>query len=116
MGMEGESHTERRAPPARRCPDCPGCYVDVSRVACILFLFAMAATILGVAMQLYLYLNIDATTKFALRKFVDCTASVQSGIEGLSQEVAALRGRVVLMEQVLLANLTAGFRAFPARD
>jgi len=96
----------------RRCPSCPPtCYIDMNNVAFGIFVFIVLTTLLCVGMQLYLYLNIDAATKSALSKFIDCTTSVQSGVQGLSDDVVSLHKRVDLMEQVLLANVTGGFEA-----
>jgi len=83
----------------------------MSNTASSIFIFIVLVTFLCVGMQLYLYLNIDAVTKYALRKFIDCTTSVQSGVQGLSDDVVSLHKRVDLMEQVLLANVTGGFEA-----
>ena len=98
-----------------RCPNCPTCpqvcYIDMSNTASGIFIFIVLVTFLCVGMQLYLYLNIDAATKYALRKFIDCTTSVQSGVQGLSDDVVSLHKRVDLMEHVLLANVTGGFEA-----
>ena len=67
----------------RRCPSCPPtCYIDMNNVAFGIFVFIVLTTLLCVGMQLYLYLNIDAATKSALSKFIDCTTSVQSGVQG----------------------------------
>ena len=94
---------------------CSGCQVDLGATASSVFVFITLVTVLLVGMQLCLYLNIDAATKLALRKFVDLTSSVQSGVQGLSEEVAALRGRVGDMERALLANVTWQVREVLAR-
>lgn len=71
--------------------------MEVGRVAGTLFLFALAATIAGVGMQLYLFVVIQNSNHTTLKKFIDCTASVQAGLQGLAEEVAALRGRTELL-------------------
>ena len=98
-------------------PDCRccRCTIDLSTAGIGIFSFIVAVTLLCVGMQLYLYLNIDAATKSALHQFVDLTSSVQSGIQGLSEQVEALRGRVGAMELALLANVTGQVREVLAR-
>lgn len=71
--------------------------MEVSRVAGILFLFTLAATIAGVAMQLYLFVAIQDSNHAAQKDFIDCTASVQAGLQELAAQVAALRGRAGIL-------------------
>lgn len=98
--------------PARRCPTC---YFDLGAAASSTFIFIVLVTMLLVSMQLYLYLNIDSSTKYALHEFLELTASVQSGLQGLSEEVAALRGRAGQLEGHLLANISGQVREVLAR-
>ena len=116
LNREGRNPDDPGLMPARRCPSClDSCCFDINSASSCIFLVIVAAVMLGVGMQLYLFLNIEAATRSAVSKFVDCTASVQSGVQGLSGEVEALRGRMDDMERALLANVTWQVREILAR-
>jgi hypothetical protein len=100
--------------PARRC-QCSTCYVDLGAAASCTFVFIVLVTILLVCMQVYLYLTIEATAKSTLDRFLELTASVRSGLQGLGEEVAALRGRAGQLEGHLLANISGQVREVLAR-
>lgn len=118
QGNPGD-HNPTTMQPARRCPSC---HMDFNSYATGLFFFICAAICIGLVMELYMHITIDATAKSALRSFVNYTVTVDGGVQGLGQdlraemagfraEMAGLRARLDKLEHSLLENITAELRA-----